>query len=209
MPELTCPPPAGRAERKEDERLTVSFGDGAKAWLKGVASHEGVSISEAVRRVVERARSEKWERADNDPPERRSRKKKFLEQVRELFEPALAAERSGVSRKELEAWMQDGDFAAEVDWAQDIYLGQIQEGLIKIGKAQVKANPVALIAPLNAHHYAYGRIRVETIRQIVDPLIQEFADDVAEELPAHLEVLRRVHEKFARKKEIRLATFAQ
>lgn len=199
----------GDAPAASENRLTITFAATSKEWLEKVAKHEDVSVSEAVRRIVERARSEEWERVA-DKPDRRSRRKKFFEAIGEVFEEPLAAERAGISRVELQEWMADPGFSEELEWHKDIFIAKQQLDLLKLGKGTMKGQALGILGFLNSHHYAYGRVKVEFLRRIVDPLIQELLDLVTEEMgDGQSDAVERIAKKFSVIKELALSVFSE
>ncbi len=185
------------------------------AEVDQLARAEGVSRAEWFRRLVTRFIEEG--RAPGQPDskvDRRAKKARVLEAVEEHFHLAVACKEANVDRAEVYKLMaEDLEFSEAIGEAQHVFIDGVEAVLLRCAKGKLKltkAAVTALIAFLNAHHYAWGRVKVEFLNRVINPLMDLLLRILADELgPAGADTLKRVADKFAREKELRLAAFSE
>ncbi|MHB1955048.1 MAG: hypothetical protein ACYCOU_15025 [Sulfobacillus sp.] len=120
-----------------------------------------------------------------------SLKAKVLIAFEQCFTPQRALRRVGVPRYRFEEWVAtDGQFSAGVALAQQVFIEKMEGDLIDLGRCRGtkydeygKENFTALMAFLNAHHFAYGRIRAELLERMLIPFVDQVMQIVTEAVP--------------------------
>jgi hypothetical protein len=147
-----------------------------------------------------------------EPPAGRqwSPKERFLLEVRRHPELATACEKAGVTWQQVERWKRSEAFAKELEFAQMVFLGTLQQSLVDIARGRIKGNPNAAGWILNANHPAYGRVKAELILRVLDPLTKAYGAILLAELGGGQDAknaIERADKRFEAVKMARLTDF--
>lgn len=197
------PPPEGPTGLKR----SVSFDARQAVWLEDRASSGDIALAQVVRDCVQQAMDREGQEAEaaEKVVDRRPYKTRFLAAMREHYHPDVAADAVGVSMDQLEEWMADEEFATAVEDAQELYCHKVEEALVAQGR--FRANATALIAFLNARDNAWGRIKVELLNRIFNPVFDSFAEVVKRLAPGPL--AEKILKEFAEIRELRWSQFSE
>lgn len=192
-------------------RFTVEVTDDQAEFIASFGQGHGWSQRETVRRLIEQARESGGapEQATPKKKDRRPRKVRVLEAVREKFNLDPAAEAVGVSRQQIVEWCEaDPEYAAMVEDAQTAFIADIEINLVAIGLGLKRGNIKALIAFLEAHHPTkYGRLKLEVMLRCLDPILESVMREFREEFSDLPERLDRVQKRIESVKLKRLVAF--
>lgn len=153
--------------------------------------------------------------AEEKPPEAESgkkltKKRLFLHYVTLHPELATACNKAGVTPDQVEKWKADPKFCRDLEFAQFIFLGQVQEALVDMARGRIRGNPNAAGWLLNALHPAYGRVKAELILRVLDPLTKAYGAILIDELgggPDAKAAIERADKRFEAVKMARLTDF--
>lgn len=139
-----------------------------------------------------------------------SKKQLFLHYVSLHPELATACQKAGVTPDQVEKWKTSPRFCADLEFAQFIFLGQVQESLVDMARGRIRGNPNAAGWLLNALHPAYGRVKAELILRVLDPLTKAYGAILIDELgggPDAKNAIERADKRFEAVKMARLTDF--
>ncbi len=162
-------------------------------WLERTSHSHKEDISEIVRLIVRDAMNNEWEpgrpiptfMADADIDgdedlEDLDDKEKFLRYVRRYYTPELAADKLGLSRKELESYIKQWD--AEIQEAMYLKCLDVEHELQAVGAGQKGGNSAALKSWLEANHpmwkEASGILKDRSIKPVMEMIVEVFSDTV-------------------------------
>lgn len=181
-------------------RHEVELSEEDSDWLKAHWRAIGApSLNAYLRDLVISARKV----VEETPPEpenkkRLTKKQLFLHYVSLHPELATACQKAGVTLDQVESWKtpaapagreptksavdQAEKFCRDLEFAQFIFLGKLQEALFDMARGRIKGNPNAAGWILNALHPAYGRVKAELILRVLDPLTKAYGIILLDEL---------------------------
>jgi len=193
-----------------DNRLKVPLTPEQDEWVRSRAEELGIPRCEVVSRAIDSQRlqlpAQKPKVAKKD---KRSPRERVIDAVRNHFNLAPAALEAGVQRDDIVAWCsEDPGFRKQVEEAQACYIAQVESDLVALGRGDRRGSQKALEAFLGAHHPGYGRLKLELLKRILDPLVDRLMRFMHQEFgPQAAEQLARVRERFEREKQKRLVAF--
>lgn len=191
-------------------RISIQLSPEQLEWVERRGEELEISRVQVIQRLVQEAREGRPVIVlEGDGPDTRSQQEKVLDAVREHFNLAPAAFAAGVTRDDIVAWCHDDkDFRKAIEEAQAHFIACVEKDLIEIGRGARKGSQKALEAFLAAHHPGYGRLKLELLRRILDPLVERLMKYLHQEFgPQASEQLARVQERFEREKQKRLVAF--
>jgi len=144
-----------------------------------------------------------------------TKKQLFLHYVSLHPEVATACQKAGVTPDQVEKWKDPStkaglQFARDLEFAQFIFLGKLQEALFDMARGRIRGNPNAAGWILNALHPAYGRVKAELILRVLDPLTKTYGQILIDELGGGEDAkaaIERADKRFEAVKMARLTDF--
>lgn len=169
--------------RPEKKEFRVMLTPAEHAWLKGRSGALGQSAQDVLRDMIRREMDGSPSRRDL-PAAVGEQKAAILNLLEEHYNIAPAARALGISPARVYAWMnEDQEFAQQAQAAREMRVNTVEDTLLKIAigsrGTMSKGQITALLAWLNAHHPAYGRIRAEVLARILGPVMDQIMEVAA------------------------------
>lgn len=169
--------------------------------------------SEAMRAVITAGLDALLE--NDEIPEGLDPKVRFIMGVEQQFFFGRACKAAKVSLQEASAWLdeegEDGDVMREAyEGARETFIESMEALIIECARGErviQKAAMTGLIAFLNNHSKNWGRIKVEMLNRVLNPIIKDLLDIVQEEV--NEATFDKISERFAAAKEVRLSVFSE
>lgn len=190
-------------------RKSVSFEARQQVWLEDEAERLGLTFSEMVRRCVsESIELAKKAEPENETKDRRHYKTRLLDVLGKHYHLSQAAKACDVPvEAAFDLLENDPEFAEKWADGQEAYLQEVEEHLVKIGMGRAIGNVTALIAILNAYIPEWGRIKVELLNRIFNPIFDALLKVVEDKVSPS--VYREVAKEFADVKELKFSQFSE
>jgi hypothetical protein len=139
-------------------------------------------------------------------------KKKFLASVELFFHPHRAARQAGVRDVDLQKWAKadPAGFRAEFREAQRTFIDDQEWMLLECVRGERyidKQGMTGLIAFLNNHHPSWGRVKIELLSKIFNPIFDCLLAIVKESVDDAL--YQEIAEKFNQAKQLHFSAFSE
>jgi len=152
---------------------------------KKLALEKGTSLSslaaEALHTFVDNSAMVKLARP-NGKESKRARQARFLAAIAEVFHLSTSCRATGIDQAEVREWLTDADFTEKYQESMEEYVEGVEEKLVALGEGKARGQVLALIAFLNSHHPAYGRLKIEQISKLMGAFIDRCFDCIRVEL---------------------------
>jgi hypothetical protein len=141
----------------------------------------------------------------------RFKRDRFLEAVRHCFHARRSMEAAGVTEKEVEKWTakDPAGFKHAFKEAQRDFVENMEWMTIECARGErtiSKQGMTGLIAFLNNHHPSWGRVKIELLSKIFQPIFDSLLKIVRDTVDDT--TYKQISEKFNRQKTLHFSAFS-
>lgn len=166
--------------RERRGRIVCEIGPELKKWFIEQAKSEAIDTNDLVRRALSEYQAEASKEGGRS--RKRDLKERFLEQLELEWGVWSAAKTAKVPASEVRVWLQDPDFATEVNHRQQLYVEGVEQHMLAMARGTAKGCFASTIGFLNSHHANYGRVKGEFLAKFLTPLLNRLQKIVAEKV---------------------------
>lgn len=192
-----------------DGHINAKIGRALCQWLDGQKAHDDDTRTAVLKRILEAERQRELDAKLGKPRKPRTRKEKILAAVFESFDLHLACAEHGISFKMANDLIEkDPAFKLEVESARRAYVAKHEQWLVRVSMGGTKLSQPAVTAGIafqNSNNPAWGRTRIETVKQSTGPLFKAIAEVAREKFGETSEEAKEFLQNVKDRYEMRIA----